>query len=83
MSENKAMEFGPDDVTAARATLAQARDGEVMNVVLLTDEEVMILDGLEHEQLVPTPCARRTAPSSRARCRQARNRATISKCSPA
>lgn len=55
MSENKAMEFGPDDVTAARATLAQARDGEVVSVVLLTDEEVMILDGLEHEQLVPTP----------------------------
>jgi hypothetical protein len=55
MSENKAMEFGPDDVTAARATLAQARDGEVVSVVILTDEEVTILDGLEHEQLVPTP----------------------------
>lgn len=55
MSENRAMEFGPEDVTAAQATLAQARDGEVVGVVILTDEEVMILDGLEHEQLVPTP----------------------------
>lgn len=55
MSEQKPMEFGPDDVKAARATLAQARDGEVVGIVILTDEEVMILDGLEHEQLVPTP----------------------------
>jgi hypothetical protein len=55
MSENKVMEFGPEDVAAARATLAQANDGEVVSVVMLTDEEVMILDGLEHEQLVPTP----------------------------
>jgi hypothetical protein len=55
MSEQKAMQFGPDDVAAARATLAQARDGEVVGVVILTDEEVTILDGVEHEQLVPTP----------------------------
>ncbi|MEU4388378.1 hypothetical protein [Promicromonospora sp. NPDC023805] len=55
MSEQKAMQFGPDDVEAARVTLAQARDGEVVGIVILTDEEVSILDGLEHEQLVPTP----------------------------
>jgi hypothetical protein len=55
MSEQKPMQFGPDDVEAARATLAQARDGEVVGIVILTDEEVTILDGPEHEQLVPTP----------------------------
>lgn len=55
MSEQKAMQFGPDDVAAARATLAQAREGEVVGIVILTDEEVTILDGIEHEQLVPTP----------------------------
>lgn len=55
MSEQQPMRFGADDVKAARATLAQARDGEVVPVVILTDEEVTILDGLEHEQLVPTP----------------------------
>ncbi|MBE1878864.1 hypothetical protein [Myceligenerans pegani] len=55
MSEQNAMTFSEDDVQAARATLAQARDGEVVGVVILTDEEVAILDGLENEQLVPTP----------------------------
>ncbi|WP_277208427.1 hypothetical protein [Isoptericola croceus] len=49
------MRFSPDDVAAARKTLEQARAGEAVPIVILTDEEVVILDGLEHDQLVPTP----------------------------
>lgn len=55
MSEQQAMQFSADDVQAAQATLAQARDGEVAPIVILTDEEVTILDGVAQEQLVPTP----------------------------
>lgn len=55
MSEQQAIQFSADDVKAARATLAQARDGEIVGIVILTDEEVTILDGVAHEQLVPTP----------------------------
>lgn len=55
MSEQQAMQFSADDVKAAQTTLAQARDGEVAPIVILTDEEVTILDGVAQEQLVPTP----------------------------
>lgn len=55
MSEPTVMRFSETDIEAARATLAKARPGEVVAIVLLTDEEVVILDGLQHEQLVPTP----------------------------
>jgi hypothetical protein len=44
MSEQLTMQFSADDVTAARATLAQARDGEV-GVVILTDEERTSFNG--------------------------------------
>ncbi|MEU2199801.1 hypothetical protein [Isoptericola sp. NPDC019482] len=55
MTEPKVMRFSEEDRAAARTTLEQARAGEVVPIVILTDEEVTILDGLEHEQLVPTP----------------------------
>src|SRR5689334_8298077 len=49
------MRFSKADLEAARATLAQAVPGQAVPIVLLTDEEVSILDGLAHGQLVPTP----------------------------
>lgn len=49
------MRFSEEDLAAARATLEQARDGDAVPIVILSDEEVTILDGLEHDQLVPTP----------------------------
>lgn len=55
MSEPTVMRFSETDIEAARATLAKAKPGEVVGIVMLTDEEVMVLDGLQNEQLVPTP----------------------------
>lgn len=55
MTEPAVMRFSETDIEAAKATLAKTKDGEAVGIVLLTDEEVMILDGLENEQLVPTP----------------------------
>ncbi len=44
----------PQDAAAAAAVLAEVSD-EVREVIVLTDEEVVALDGLQHAQLVPTP----------------------------
>ncbi|MEL7975462.1 hypothetical protein AAG589_06315 [Isoptericola sp. F-RaC21] len=54
MSE-QAVRFDDADLEAARSTLARAVDGAATHVVTLTDEQVMILDGLDREQIVPLP----------------------------
>lgn len=49
------MRFGTDDVEAARDVLGRAVAGEAVRVVTLTDEQVLVLDGVQHEQIVPLP----------------------------
>ena len=49
------MRWSPSDVAAAQAVLDRATVDETTPLVTLTDEEVVILDGLENAQLVPTP----------------------------
>lgn len=55
MTEPVVMRFSDADRVAAQGTLARAVPGRAVPIVLLTDEEVTILDGLAHDQLVPTP----------------------------
>ncbi|MCB7135733.1 hypothetical protein [Cellulosimicrobium marinum] len=55
MREQTTMRWSADDIAAAEATLARVVPGEATSVGVLTDEEVVVLDGLQHEQLVPTP----------------------------
>ncbi|WP_251152996.1 hypothetical protein [Cellulosimicrobium sp. Marseille-Q4280] len=49
------MRWSVSDIAAAEQTLARSTAGEVTHLVTLTDEEVTILDGLHHEQLVALP----------------------------
>lgn len=49
------MRWSPGDIAAAKAVLDRATPDETTALVTLTDEEVVILDGLENAQLVPTP----------------------------
>jgi hypothetical protein len=49
-----AFRWSAADLAAADAVLAQAAD-PAAPVVVLTDEELVALDGLQHEQVVPTP----------------------------
>lgn len=55
MTRSTVIDYTESDIAAARTTLEQSRAGEVTPIVVLTDEEVTILDGLQHDQLVPTP----------------------------
>ncbi|WP_435737812.1 hypothetical protein V5D56_04235 [Cellulosimicrobium sp. PMB13] len=52
---DQSMRWSVSDIAAAEQTLARSVPGEVTHVVTLTDEEVTILDGLHHEQLVALP----------------------------
>ncbi|BDZ43158.1 hypothetical protein GCM10025865_24570 [Paraoerskovia sediminicola] len=45
----------PSDLEAASTVLAMRRPGEAVHAITLTDEEVVILDGLERDQLVVLP----------------------------
>jgi len=49
------MTWSTSDIAAARATLSRATAGEVSHVFSLTDEEIVVLDGVQHAQLVTTP----------------------------
>ncbi|WP_125773498.1 hypothetical protein [Antribacter gilvus] len=49
------MRFVREDVEAAQAVLGRAVEGRATHVVTLTDEQVVVLDGLQNEQVVPTP----------------------------
>jgi hypothetical protein len=51
----QAMQWSAHDLAAAREVLAESRTGEVRHIVTLTDEEIIILDGLQHPQLVALP----------------------------
>lgn len=65
MSE-QTVRFDDADLDAARATMARAVDGAATHVVTLTDEQVMILDGLDREQIVPLPWLDEQAGADRA-----------------
>ena len=49
------MRWSSSDIAAAQAVLDRAPADETTALVTLTDEEVVILDGLDNAQLVPTP----------------------------
>lgn len=49
------MHFSDDDVLVAMDVLTQDLHGEVTELVTLTDEELIALDGAEHEQITPVP----------------------------
>lgn len=49
------MRFAGADIDAAQGVLGKATAGESTHVVTLTDEQLMILDGVQHEQIVPLP----------------------------
>jgi hypothetical protein len=51
---DSAFRWSASDLAAANATLARASNPPAP-VVILTDEELVALDGLQHSQLVPTP----------------------------
>jgi hypothetical protein len=51
------LNFSTRDVEAAQAVLLRATAGEATSVVTLTDEEIVILDGLATPQIVATPWA--------------------------
>lgn len=55
MTQQQTLRWSASDVAAAEQTLAGATAGEVTHVVTLTDEEVVILDGIETSQIVPLP----------------------------
>jgi hypothetical protein len=55
VSEQATMRWSADDVAAARATLGRVVAGEAVSIGVLTDEEVVVLDGLQHPQIAPTP----------------------------
>lgn len=49
------MRWSASDIAAAERTLERATAGEVTHVVTLTDEEIVILDGLQNPQIVAVP----------------------------
>lgn len=49
------MRWSASDIAAAESALERAVAGEVTHVVTLTDEEIVILDGLQNPQLVAVP----------------------------
>lgn len=49
------MQFAAEDIEAAQSVLGRAVEGQATHVVTLTDEQLVILDGLHVEQVVPTP----------------------------
>lgn len=55
MNRSTVINYSDSDIATARTTLEQARESEVAPIVILTDEEITILDGLQHDQLVPMP----------------------------
>lgn len=53
MSET--MQWTVADVEAAEGVLGRAVPGEATHIVTLTDEQLMALDGVQHDQVVPMP----------------------------
>lgn len=73
--------FSAEDLEIATELLLQVLEEPVTEVVTLTDEELMALDGLEHDPLTPTPwiTASATDPEARALVTAAAMRSMISR----
>ena len=52
---SSAPSFSAEDIQVATDLLMQPLDGEVKEIVTLTDEELMALDGFQNDPLTPTP----------------------------
>lgn len=59
--------FSAEDIEIATALLRQPLQEPVTEIVSLTDEELMALDGIEHDPLTPTPWMTRSAVDDDAR----------------
>src|SRR5699024_5330921 len=59
--------FSAEDIEIATALLMQPLEEPVTEIVSLTDEELMALEGVEHDPLTPTPWMTRSAADDDAR----------------
>lgn len=59
--------YSPEDIEIATELLMQPLEEPVTEIVSLTDEELMALDGIEHDSLTPTPWVTGSAPGADAR----------------
>lgn len=62
-ADEPAFQWTDTDAAAAKEVLAEAQGSRPpRELIVLTDEEVVVLDGLKHAQLVPTPYLDATKP---------------------
>lgn len=65
--ENATITFSDEDVAAAMSVITRDLDGEIRELVTLTDEELLALDGVQHEQITALPWVAQNAPTDEER----------------